>query len=303
MASLEKMRVKLVEQKKFLTEQEFLHLTRIVCDILIEENNVLPVPTPVTVCGDIHGQFYDVLELFSKGGHCPDTAYIFMGDFVDRGHHSVETISLLLLYKALFPHRMTLIRGNHESRAVTRSYGFYDEILRKYGSANCWRHATDLFDLLPISAVIDGKIFCVHGGLSPEVSHIDHLRLVDRNCEIPTAGAFCDIMWSDPDDVGTWAVSPRGAGWLFGDQVVREFNHLNGIELICRAHQLVNEGHKYHFDGSLVTVWSAPNYCYRCGNIASILSFDEHLGRSVTTFEDCESTREDNLMPKPVYFL
>jgi len=304
--SLEKMREKLLNQKTFLSENEFLQLVRMVADILIEQSNVVVVNAPVTICGDIHGQFYDLLELFKQGGHCPDTSYIFMGDFVDRGHHSVETISLLLLYKAMYSSRMTLIRGNHESRAVSKSYGFYDECLKKYGSANCWRHCTDMFDLIPISAMINNKVLCVHGGLSPDVSHIDHISLIERDREVPTIGPFCDLLWSDPSDFETgesWVVSPRGAGWVFGGQVVKEFNHLNGIDLIARAHQLVNSGYQYHFGGSLVTVWSAPNYCYRCGNVASILSFDDKLERRVTIFEDCDDTRENNMLPKPVYFL
>jgi len=286
-----------------LNENEFLNLCEIVTDILIEESNVVSIPAPVTTAGDLHGQFFDLLELFRQGGMCPETAYVFMGDFVDRGHNSVETIELLLVLKALYPSKMTLLRGNHESRAVSRGYGFYDEILKKYGSSNCWRVTTDLFDLLPIAAVVNKKIFCVHGGLSPEVSHIDHLRLIERRCEIPNSGPFCDIMWSDPDSVETWTVSPRGAGWLFGANVVEDFNHLNGIELICRSHQLAQNGLQYWFNDQLVTVWSAPNYCYRCGNVASILTFDEHLNRSVKTFEDTDESRESCMIPKPDYFL
>jgi len=121
-------------------------------------------------------------------------------------------------------------------------------------------------------------VLCVHGGLSPEIRTLDQIRVVARAQEIPHEGAFCDLVWSDPEDVDTWAVSPRGAGWLFGDKVSSEFNHVNGLQLIARAHQLVNEGYKYHFkDKDVVTVWSAPNYCYRCGNVASIMNLGEDL--------------------------
>ncbi|KAK6148172.1 hypothetical protein DH2020_019084 [Rehmannia glutinosa] len=242
-----------------------MHLNTLlnVKEILIEESNVQPVNSPVTVCGDIHGQFHDLMKLFQTGGHVPETNYIFMGDFVDRGYNSLEVFTILLLLKARYPANITLLRGNHESRQLTQVYGFYDECQRKYGNANAWRYCTDVFDYLTLSAIIDGTVLCVHGGLSPDIRTIDQtgaslsshifiilfpkqIRVIERNCEIPHEGPFCDLMWSDPEDIETWAVSPRGAGWLFGSRVTSE-------------------------------VWSAPNYCYRCGNVASILSFNENM--------------------------
>ncbi|KAG5617842.1 hypothetical protein H5410_017666 [Solanum commersonii] len=267
-----------VKEGQHLAEDELQLLCEYVKEILIEESNVQPVNSPVTVCGDIHGQFHDLMKLFQTGGHVPDTNYIFMGDFVDRGYNSLEVFTILLLLKARYPANITLLRGNHESRQLTQVYGFYDECQRKYGNANAWRYCTDVFDYLTLSAIIDGTVLCVHGGLSPDVRTIDQIRVIDRNCEIPHEGPFCDLMWSDPEDIETWAVSPRGAGWLFGSRVTSEFNHINKLDLVCRAHQLVQEGLKYMFqDKGLVTVWSAPNYCYRCGNVASILSFNENM--------------------------
>lgn len=133
--------------------------------------------------------------------------------------------------------------------------------------------------------IIDEDILCVHGGLSPEIKTLDQIRNIDRNQEIPYKGAFCDLVWSDPEDVDRWTQSPRGAGWLFGKEVTTHFMAINNLELICRAHQLVHEGIKYMFDRSLVTVWSAPNYCYRCGNVASILSFKSSKERDVIIFK------------------
>jgi serine/threonine-protein phosphatase 6 catalytic subunit len=263
-----------------------------------------PISSPVTVCGDVHGQFHDVLNLFKKGGDVPQSSYIFMGDYVDRGYNSLETFTLLLCLKARYPANITLLRGNHESRQITQVYGFYDECQRKYGTANAWKYCCEVFDYLTIAALIDGVVLCVHGGLSPEIRTLDQIRTIDRRQEIPPEGAFCDLMWSDPEEVETWAVSPRGAGWLFGARVTHEFNRINKLDLICRAHQLVQEGHKYAFDEAIVTVWSAPNYCYRCGNVAAILQFDSDLNREFLIFrEDAEEHKAIPPRGSVPYFL
>ncbi|MCJ1248945.1 hypothetical protein MMC30_006166 [Trapelia coarctata] len=360
------------KRNKYLPERVMKQLFEICKELLMEESNTQPVSTPVTICGDIHGQFYDLLELLHVAGgmpgedniETPGTAsrafsaedieppseitdpkllkkmnnlsvsktegessnvssedngdndeeeeergrsrnvgvnpadlkegnqglpgnqnFIFMGDFVDRGYFSLETLTLLLCLKARYPDRMTLIRGNHESRQITQVYGFYEECHQKYGNPSVWKAACQVFDFLPLAALVDGRVLCVHGGLSPEIRTLDQIRVVARAQEIPHEGAFCDLVWSDPEDVETWAVSPRGAGWLFGDKVATEFNHVNGLQLIARAHQLVNEGYKWHFkDKSVVTVWSAPNYCYRCGNVASIMNMGEDLNPKFNIF-------------------
>ena len=168
-------------------------------EVLIKENNVIQLESPVTVCGDIHGQFDDLMELFRTGGFVPETNYVFMGDFVDRGKNSVETFFLLLALKCRYPDRIALIRGNHESRQITQVYGFYDECFRKYGTINVWRLCTDVFDYIPLAALIDNKIFCVHAGLSPVVNNIDDLYSIDRKQEVPHDGPMSDILWSDPD--------------------------------------------------------------------------------------------------------
>ena len=287
-------------------ESSVKELCDIAKEILVKEENVAILSTPITVCGDIHGQFDDLIELFRVGGEIPETNYIFMGDFVDRGFNSVETFLLLLCYKVKYPERITLLRGNHESRQITQVYGFYDECVRKFGGVNVWKYCTDIFDLFSLAAVIDGKIFCVHGGLSPNAEHIDDIRAVDRKQEVPHDGAMSDMLWSDPEpEVTGFGFSPRGAGYLFGKDTVDKFNRENGIQLIARAHQLVMEGYSMIFDEQLVTGWSAPNYCYRCGNKASVMEFDEHLNRGFKKF-DCAPTEDRNKPErKPVsdYFL
>jgi serine/threonine-protein phosphatase PP1-1 len=207
-----------------------------------------------------------------------ESNFVFLGDYVDRGYFSLETLTLLLCLKAKYPDRVTLVRGNHESRQITQVYGFYEECVQKYGNTSVWKACCQVFDFMTLGAIVDGQVLCVHGGLSPEIRTLDQVRVVARAQEIPHEGAFCDLVWSDPEDVETWAVSPRGAGWLFGDKVATEFCHVNGLSLIARAHQLVNEGYKYHFKNQdVVTVWSAPNYCYRCGNMASVCEIGEDM--------------------------
>ncbi|KAJ9120327.1 Serine/threonine-protein phosphatase PP2A catalytic subunit [Naganishia onofrii] len=243
----------------------------------MEESNVQPVKCPVTVCGDIHGQFHDLSELFRIGGNSPDTNYLFMGDYVDRGYYSVETVTLLVALKLRYRDRVTILRGNHESRQITQVYGFYDECLRKYGNANVWKFFTDLFDYLPLTALIDNQIFCLHGGLSPSIDTLDHIRSIDRIQEVPHEGPMCDLLWSDPDDRCGWGISPRGAGYTFGQDISEAFNHNNGLTLVARAHQLVMEGYSWSQERNVVTIFSAPNYCYRCGNQAAILEVDDNL--------------------------
>lgn len=291
---------------QLITEEQVAQLCDRCKDLMLEEGNVEVIYAPVTLCGDIHGQFFDLLELFGKGGRVPDTSYVFMGDYVDRGYHSIETLLLLLMLKARYPDRITLLRGNHESRQITQVYGFYDECYRKYGSANVWRLCTELFDYMPLGAVVAQDIFCVHGGLSPRLNTIDEVRVLDRKQEVPHEGPMCDLLWSDPEDIEDWGVSPRGAGYLFGGSVAKAFNHRNGLSLIARAHQLVQEGYKAMFDDNCCTVWSAPNYCYRCGNLASIHEVRENpKDRNVVYFGAAPAETRGHLVkhPPPEYFL
>ena len=204
-----------------------------------------------------------------------------------------------------YPDRIFLIRGNHESRQITQVYGFYDECLRKYGSVNVWRYCTDIFDYLSLSAIIDNRILCVHGGLSPTITTVDQIRTIDRKQEVPHDGAMCDLLWSDPEDVTGWGLSPRGAGYLFGGDVCQQFNAANNIDLIARAHQLVMEGYLPTHDNGLVTIFSAPNYCYRCGNQAAIMEVSETMDTEFLQFDPAPRRGEEQSAAKrcPDYFL
>jgi serine/threonine-protein phosphatase PPG1 len=170
----------LIEKREILPEETIKEICEKLKEVMAQESNVLHIQAPVTVVGDVHGQFYDVVEIFRIGGFAPDTNYLFLGDYVDRGFHSVETMTLLACLKLRYPHRVTLLRGNHESRAVTQVYGFYNECMRKYGSVKVWQYFTDMFDYMTLSVIIDNSLFCTHGGLSPSISCIDQIKVLDR---------------------------------------------------------------------------------------------------------------------------
>ncbi|MCD7451497.1 Serine/threonine-protein phosphatase PP2A-2 catalytic subunit [Datura stramonium] len=253
--------------------------------ILVEEWNVQPVKCPVTVCGDIHGQFYDLIELFRIGGNAPDTNYLFMGDYVDRGYYSVETVTLLVALKVRYRDRITILRGNHESRQITqvlysKNYSFHSSIV--------W--------------FVFGHVDFF--GLSPSLDTLDNIRALDRIQEVPHEGPMCDLLWSDPDDRCGWGISPRGAGYTFGQDIASQFNHTNGLTLISRAHQLVMEGFNWCQDKNVVTVFSAPNYCYRCGNMAAILEIGENMEQNFLQFDPAPRQIEpDTTRKTPDYFL
>ena len=270
-------------------------------EILAKESTVQEVKCPVTVCGDVHGQFYDLMELFRIGGDSPNTNYLFMGDYVDCGYYSVETVSLLVTLKTRYPHRVTILRGNHESRQITQVYGFYDECLRKYGNPNVWKYFTDLFDYLPLTALVEGQIFCLHGGLSPSIDTLDHIRSLDRFQEVPHEGPMCDLLWSDPDDRCGWGISFRGAGYTFGQDITEQFLHTNNLNLISRAHQLAMDGYDWCHEKQLITIFSAPNYCYRCGNQAAFLELDEQLNYNIVQFVPSPKKRAP-IPTKPSYW-
>ncbi|XP_025095599.1 LOW QUALITY PROTEIN: serine/threonine-protein phosphatase 2A catalytic subunit alpha isoform-like [Pomacea canaliculata] len=275
-----------------LSEAQIKMLCEKAKDVLIKESNVRQVCCPVTVCGDIHGQMYDLLELFRIGGKPPDTNYLFMGDYVDRGYYSVEVISLLLALKVRYRDRVTILRGNHETRMTSQVYGFYDEVLCKYGSANVWKLFTEVFDYLPLTALVEGQIFCLHGGLSPSIDTLDHIRALDRIQEAPYEGPINDLLWSDPDDRMGWGRSPRGPGYVFGQDISESFNNTNGLSLVARAHQAVNEGYQWWHNQNVVTTFSAPNYMYRLGNLAAIMQISEDMTYKFVQFD--AAPRKDN---------
>ncbi|GJV39853.1 serine/threonine-protein phosphatase PP1 [Tanacetum coccineum] len=196
-----------------------------------------PFPDAFSFSGDIHGQYSDLLRLFEYGGYPPESNYLFLGDYVDRGKQSIETICLLLAYKIKYKENFFLLRGNHECASINRIYGFYDECKRRF-NVRLWKTFTDCFNCLPVSALIDEKILCMHGGLSPDIKNLDQIRNIARPVDVPDQGLLCDLLWADPDrDMEGWGENDRGVSYTFGADKVAEFLEKHDLDLICRAHQ------------------------------------------------------------------
>ncbi len=182
-----------------LAENEIKMLCQRLRPLLLQQPMLLELEAPIKICGDVHGQFTDLLRLFEYGGFPPSSNYLFLGDYVDRGKQSIETICLLLCYKIKYPENFFLLRGNHESAGINRIYGFYDECKRRY-SIKLWKIFSDCFNCFPVSAVVDEKILCMHGGLSPELNEgLFQIADLPRPCDVPDVGLMCDLLWSDPD--------------------------------------------------------------------------------------------------------
>jgi len=245
--------------------------------VLLTESSLLSVPAPCKIVGDIHGQFSDLVRLLECGGHPPDTTYLFLGDFIDRGAYGVECIVMLFSYKVKFPDKMFLLRGNHECGPISRIYGFYDEVKRRF-NVKMWKSFCECFNHLPLAACIDDKIFCVHAGLSPEMSDIQVFNKVKRPCDVPEDGLVCDLLWSDPEpDIVGWAESDRGVSYVFGPDIVTDFLDKNDFDLIVRAHQVVEDGYEFFASRQMVTLFSAPNYCGEFDNAGAMMTVRDDL--------------------------
>lgn len=217
------------------------------------------------------------MQVFENGGYPPQETYLFLGDYVDRGKNSLETICLLLAFKIRYPNKIYLLRGNHEDAKVNRIYGFFEECKRRF-NVRLWKTFTDCFVCLPVAALIDDKILCMHGGLSPELKELEQINKIDRKVDIPENGILCDLLWSDPNQMEGWSDNKeRGTSYYFGPDVVNEFLNKNNLDLICRAHQVVEDGYEFFASRRLVTIFSAPNYSGEFDNVGALLTVDEHL--------------------------
>ncbi|KAI9834360.1 MAG: hypothetical protein M1819_002971 [Sarea resinae] len=246
-------------------------------EVFLSQPALVELQPPVKIVGDVHGQYTDLIRMFEMCGFPPNANYLFLGDYVDRGKQSLETILLLLCYKLKFPENFFLLRGNHECANVTRVYGFYDECKRRC-NIKIWKTFIDTFNTLPIASIVAGKIFCVHGGLSPSLSHMDDIRQIARPTDVPDYGLLNDLLWSDPADMDSdWEANERGVSYCFGKKVIMEFLQRHDFDLVCRAHMVVEDGYEFFNDRILVTVFSAPNYCGEFDNWGAVMSVSGEL--------------------------
>ena len=257
---------------------------------------LLELEAPIKICGDVHGQYYDLLRLFEYGGYPPESNYLFLGDYVDRGKQSLETICLLLAYKIKFPENFFLTRGNHECASINRIYGFYDECKKRY-SIKLWKIFTDCFNCLPVAALLDDKILCMHGGLSTELEKVEQIKLLVRPSDVPEQGLLCDLLWSDPEaNPDGFGPNDRGVSVTFNSVVIDNFLKANDLDLICRAHQVVEDGYEFFGNRQLVTVFSAPNYCGEFDNSGAMMTVDENLVCSFQLLKPMNNLVQSNNM-------
>lgn len=242
-----------------LKNAEITAVCTAVREVLLSQPSLLELSAPVKIVGDIHGQYNDLIRLFEMCGFPPSSNFLFLGDYVDRGKQSLETILLLFCYKLKYPENFFILRGNHECANVTRVYGFYDECKRRC-NIKVWKTFIDTFNCLPIASIVAEKIFCVHGGLSPSLAHMDDIRQIARPTDVPDYGLLNDLLWSDPADMDQdWESNERGVSYCFGKKVIVDFLARHDFDLVCRAHMVVEDGYEFFNDRLLVTVFSAPN--------------------------------------------
>uniref|UniRef100_A0A6C0L2H0 protein-serine/threonine phosphatase n=1 Tax=viral metagenome TaxID=1070528 RepID=A0A6C0L2H0_9ZZZZ len=264
--------------------------------VVFENDEMLiSINPPVNICGDIHGQFPDLLSIFNKLGYpSRNNRFLFLGDYVDRGKQSIEVICLLFCYKIMFHRDVFLLRGNHETADVSRMYGFYDECKRR-GSIKLWKCFVDTFNVMPVAATVglpnlDPLMLCMHGGISPHLTDYNDIKNIKRPTDIPDSGILCDLLWADPETDGPqflkgWHPNDRGVSYVFCRDVLSQFLKTNGLELIVRGHQVVEDGYEFYGNRQLVTIFSAPRYCGEFDNKAGIMTVFENLKCTFTIFD------------------
>jgi len=293
-------------------EQKLLH-RRYAFQILLDARNyfmsqpslvniTVPNTKKFTICGDIHGQYYDLLNIFKLNGKpSEENPYLFNGDFVDRGSFSVECIFVLLSYKLLYPNHFFMSRGNHESENMNKMYGFEGEVKAKY-SANMVDIFTEVYNWLPLCHCINDRVLVMHGGLfAKDDVTLEDIKKTERNRQPPDEGIMCELLWSDPQPMPGRSPSKRGVGCQFGPDVTNRFLENNQLDYVVRSHEVKEAGYELNHDGKCITVFSAPNYCDTMGNKGAFINLwgtdTGPKGLTEPKFTSYESVPHPNVRP------
>ena len=288
-------------RNKLATESAHLDITQIklvldeIKKVLISEPIFLELHPPITLVGDVHGQLYDLLRIFEKCGYPPDTNYLFLGDYIDRGFRSIETITLLFCYKILYPQNIYLLRGNHEISFVNYCRGFIDDIKKEYDDTSIYDKFNDIFNYLPLASIIDDQVFCVHGGISPKLTSFDEIKKIEKpvtadeffNGEKFVEGFITDFLFAECDtDIDDWRPGPNNLSILFGQKTLNDFVQKFNLKMVCRGHE-VADGIWYPFspNNSLLTIFSASKFRLIHENRAAVVNLNKNLEFEVVTFE------------------
>jgi len=273
-----------------ITATELQQLCQAASEAFQRQGTLIEVDPPITVVGDVHGQYSDLLRIFEHSGFPDVTSYVFLGDYVDRGRQSIETIALLFCYKVKYPKTFFLLRGNHETEAINSFFGFRDEANRRYPHSCLWTAFNTAFKWLPSTVLIGGKILGMHGGISPALQSIEQLRHLTRPLEPikpnPNRPYLeLDLLWSDPDPwTSGWKENTRGASYTFGTDIVYDMCRRLDIDMIVRAHQVVQDGYEFFANRHLITLFSAPHYTGTFNNDAATMNVAKDLSCSFNIF-------------------
>eukprot|EP00758_Cryptobia_borreli_P014965 Tbor_TRINITY_DN5977_c1_g1::TRINITY_DN5977_c1_g1_i1::g.19357::m.19357/K04348/PPP3C, CNA; serine/threonine-protein phosphatase 2B catalytic subunit len=286
-----------------LYEADALEIINRAAVVLRKEPNLMRLNDPITVCGDIHGQYYDLVKLLEIGGDPKNQQYLFLGDYVDRGCFGCEVVLYLFAFKILYPDRFFLLRGNHECRHLTAYFNSKQETKYKYSTV-VYDAIMSAFDCLPIACILNGRFLCVHGGLSPEIKNVEEINAIHRFREPPSSGPMCDLLWADPmeesldtgSDVTYLHNELRGCSYVFSYAATCQFLVANHLLSVIRAHEAQDEGYKLYKKSStgfpsVICIFSAPNYCDTYDNKAAIIRFQSNL----------MNIRQFNSSPHPYY--
>ncbi|EAY16063.1 Ser/Thr protein phosphatase, putative [Trichomonas vaginalis G3] len=283
--------------KEIFSSSDLEKLIDTVIPIFNSESIVLTLPSDINVVGDIHGNIVDLLRIFEISGYPPDSKYLFLGDYVDRGNNGVEVLAYLISLKILYPNHIYLLRGNHETRKVSMNYGFFYEIQSSY-SLTLFGNFVRLFYKLPLAAIIADSIFCVHGGISKEMNYISDLALLQKPTEISSQTIPCDILWSDPlDNCPNFVANNRGLECFFNESALKAFLHRNNLSRLIRSHEFCNSGYNYPFQGYNIctAIFSNTDYCGK-GNNAAIMYISDIEEIQFHIFKPLDAEKKNNLV-------